>query len=325
MRRIFTLLFASVLMVSCSTAPAPAGPKTAALLERVPEVQAIVDRLDFILNAQRTGVASELVATKHAAEAISDPTVKRAVTASVENAQAELGADPDPELTAAAVARVDLNLAGEIDKAASKYKDAAEEAAKVISGAAEAREKRDRGLADAVTLATGAKAENEALTAKFERDKQAAVDKARGEFMRYLNFGLLGIAGVLYLVAAATAYLSSGKEWLRAGIAALLGSVAICIAYTVNQPYFKYVAGGVTLLIAAALGLFIWSERRSAVKSIEAERVRGAFKKVVESVDQIRSEVGDAAKPLVEKLRANMDADHKLVVQEIRHDTLTGN
>ncbi len=314
-------LSALLLLCSCSTTPTPAGPKTAALIQRVPEVQAIVDRLDFVLEAQRRAVAAELVATKHAAGAISDPTVKQAVTMSVDSAQTQLGAEPDPEKTAAAVERVDLALAGKIDDASEKYRKAAEEAAKVISGATKDREERDRKLAEAVTLATSAKTENEALTAKIEADKKAAVDKARNEFMHWLNLGLLGLAGICYLVAAATAYFSSGREWLRAAIATLVGSIFVCVAYTINQPYFKYVAGVVTLLVVAAVAAYVWSARNSAKNMIEADRVRSTLKQVVTSVDQLRNEAKDEAKPVLEKFRDLMDADHKQVVKEIRGET----
>ncbi len=226
-KRIISLLLAGMLLSSCATRTSPAGPKTSDLIARVPEVQAIVDRLDFVIEAQRRAVAAELVATKHAAGAIADPTVKQAVTMSVDSAQAQLGAEPDPEKTTAAIERVDLVLAGKIDEAGKKYETAAEDAAKVIAGATKDREERDRKLAEAVMLAASAKTENEALVAKFEQEKKAAVEKARNEFMRWLNLGLLGFAGVCYLVAAATAYLSSGKEWFRAGIAAIVGSAAI--------------------------------------------------------------------------------------------------
>jgi hypothetical protein len=328
------------------TVVAPVGGEAKKLGEQVKtEIPAAV----LEQQAQQRRAASKAVAQfeaiTHSAGTITTPeeqNARTAITESAEQGKRELGGESTPEDRAAALAAANAFLAGEIERGkvlianaraeadeAKKARDAANEAVRVALE--NAKRQADAAEAEAKRIAADNQKRFDELarrvTAAEERAKNAE-DEARKKALGWLSWVELGLGAVFVLVGAATAYLTQGREWLRALIAAGAGGFCFSCYWAQHQPWFKwFVIGGIVLGVVA-LGVWIWREFADA-KDVttkqqalaELERVRNAGRKVVAELDEWKSEAGESVKPLLERLSRRMNDDEKIAIHDLRRES----
>lgn len=329
------------------TVVAPVGEEAKKLGEQVKtEIPAAV----LEQQAQQRRAASKAVAQfeaiEHSASVITaaeDANAKTAITESAAQGKRELGGESTPEDRAAALAAANAFLAGEIERGkalianakaeadeAKKARDAADK--RVSDVLATAKQQADAADAEAKRIA----GENQKRFDQLEgmvrtaRDEATrAKDEARKEMDSLLFKCLLGLGGLLILIAVGIAVLTQGTQILRSAICAGGGAFCFAVAWTLNQPWFKWIAWGGGALGVIAIGAFLWKEFNTTkdVKTktralADSEKFRRAGQKVVATLDEWKSEVGDAvAKPLLEKLSRRMNDDEKIAVHDLRRES----
>lgn len=329
------------------TIATPGGKEAAKLGETVrTEIPAAVLEQQAQQRKATSRAVAQFEAITYSAGTIAAPedmNAKTAITESAEQGKRELGGESTAEDRAEALAAANAFLAGEIEKGralianakaeadeAKKARDAANDAVRVaLEGA---KRQADAADAEARRLAGENQKRFDSLEGMIRGAREEAArakDEARKEMDSLLFKCLLGLGGLLILIAVGIAVLTQGTQVLRSAICAGGGAFCFAVAWTLNQPWFKWVAIGGGALGAIAIGAFLWTEFRTtkdAKKKTqtlgELERVRAAGRKVVATLDDWKSEVGEAtAKPLLEKLSRRMNDDEKIAVHDLRRES----
>lgn len=289
--------------------------------------------------AKRDG---ELLADINAAAAANEgnPTgvPKEKVDAHLDVAKSRLtGTQEDPEARAAAAERDRLFEAGKAAEARAATDKAVRDAEAKASALAVAKAEAAQAIIDRDAAQEAARLATEELARKLEqnrKDNQAAIDTAiaaardaeRKSALRKLSFALLGLGIVCALVAGATMYLTKGKEWQRAAIAAGCAACFFAMNWTLNQPWFKYLAWGCGGAIVLAVCWFLWRESKQAdeirtkeTRVKEADEAEETLKRIIGAVDAL----GDTA--TVSDVRARMSSlmndSHKALILELKAET----
>jgi hypothetical protein len=325
------------------TIAAPSGPEAAKLGAAVAEIPAAVAEAQEKQRKAVSKAVAEFDAITEAAGAITEPEDANAATAikaSADQGKKELGVEADPADRLAALERTHANLKGDFERAKQLYRDAATAADKAKAERDAAIKARDEAVAAAQKQAAAAAEESRRLAGENQKRfndlekmitnantvAERARDEARKEADSLLFKCLLGLGGLLILIAVGIAVLTQGTQLLRSAICAGGGAFCFAVAWTLNQPWFPWIFWGGLSLGGIAVGVYLWTEFRStkdvktkAASLDELERVRSAGEKVVAQLDDWRSEVGDAvAKPLIEKLGRVMNDQEKIAIHDLR-------
>jgi hypothetical protein len=116
------------------------------------------------------------------------------------------------------------------------------------------------------------------------------------------------------LIAVIVATFIAGLALYRGklDLAAVAGSIAAAMAllwWALGNPFVMVTA---LVLVACGVGFYIWSRHKSAAKTEEALR------RQVQSVEELKIDNPSVAKELKEYNDANMDSEHKAIIQAIK-------
>ena len=267
-----------------------------------------------------------------------DGTPKTVVDGDLQVAQGLLSdVQPDPAEVAARERDAKLVEAGKAAEARANYANAAQDARKLTEELAAARIEAQNALAErdaARQREATARANFIAQLEQNKRDNQAAIDKLNAEhqkqldaerrwFLRMVSYALVGCAVVSILIGAFLTYskVQTG-DIFKAGItAAVFGggaAFALTCAWTINQPWFKWVViGGGSLGLVGGI-IFAWTEvqdaKRNKQRHIEADE---AEETLVELQNVLDKELPKDA-PLFQKLSSKLDRKHKALLNELK-------
>lgn len=289
-----------------------------------------------------SAVAASVAAMPAALVILPDSPAKTAVSTEQEIAAANLkDVWVSPEDHSAAIQRVSQTLAGEIDLANASKASALAQAGVANSERDLARKERDAALASQKQLV--ADSEKERATNKLAYEARLkelgaavvdandradkAIDQARKERDGLLSKVILGLSSACFLAGAAILILTSGKELVRGGIALACAAVGFACYWTLNQPWFIYVAWtAIGLIVAVVVGLIIyeWHERKQKVANTKElqdyDAVWATGKKVMKVLDNFRANASVEAKPLFDALERELDSSHKIILADLRHE-----
>lgn len=255
---------------------------------------------------------------------------KETVDTELEVAQSRM-ADvvPDPAETLIAAQRRASFAAGRASEAKASAEKSSAEAKQAVAEIATAREAavqaikaRDEARAAEATARANFVAQLEAN----RKANQAAIDKARDEerkeMTRLITYGLLAIAGIAILVGAFLVYskIQTGDIPKAILVGAVFGgaaAVAAACAWTINQPWFKYVIWGSAILGVAAVIFYLQSEmheaRQKKQRSVEADEAEDTLARIMTALDKLPEGEG-----LFTALSGTMNDDNKALLHELR-------
>ena len=320
------------------------GVKAAELAEAVKtDTPAAVARDDAAQAKRLSVVAASVNAMPLAKPAIADGPGKDAVFT-----EQEIAADSLKDVVvsaadnAAAIRRITSRLEGRIAEADTAKLAALSESAKLkIERDAAHKEKQDaidgqRRLADEATkereqlkVQYDARLSSLATSVTLARtERDSALDVVKKENLAQLGQIILALSGLCFLVAVGLLVASSGKEFVRAGLAFLCALIGFTCYWTMNQSWFKYLVMGSSGLVLVLVGVLVWYERRERLKQVavtqelhDYDKVWATGKSFVSGLDAWAAETSpEIAKPLLDKLSAYMDAEHKNIIHELRFE-----
>jgi hypothetical protein len=262
-------------------------------------------------------------------------TIVEGELSTAESRLADIKSDP-VELAAAAQRRA-LVESGRADEARQAYAKASEEAKKNAQELTKAQEE----LKLAVLARDKARAEEKSTldryTAQMEANRIAAeatqsallakhaqeLDKERRRFFNYIGYALIAAAVVCILIGAFSVYakIQTG-DVLRAVVIGAVwagaGGVLIAFAWTINQPWFKWVVIGGGILAAAGLVLYLVTEYNDAkekkIRSGEADEAEDTLSRVMSVLDTALPANSD----VFGKLSSLLNDSNKALIHELR-------
>jgi hypothetical protein len=243
----------------------------------------------------------------------------------------------DPAELAARARDALLVEAGKVAEARASYAGAVQDAQAKASALAVAQADAAAARLERDAARTAAQAAADTLARQLEqnrKDNQAALaaaiakakDEERKAFLRRLGFVLLALGILGALIAGATMYLTKGKEWERAAIAAGGGASCFSLYWAMGQPWFAWLVWAVGAGMVGAVGWYLWRESRQTkaiiekeVRATEADEAEDTLKRIIGAVDAL----GDTA--TVAEVRAamsrNMNDPNKALIHELRAET----
>lgn len=242
----------------------------------------------------------------------------------------------DPSELAAAAQRKALVEAGKADEARKAYAGALADSQKLVGELATLRAARDAALLER----DAARANETKAIAEFQRQLEEnrktnqrqlddliakhreELEEERKAFFRWMGRALVTVGILCALVGAFTVY--SGVQAgnviaavTKAGV--FIGAAAfffIC-AWTINQPWFKWVViiGG-SLSLLAVVG-YLWSEHQQSKdkkqRSLEADEAEDTLKRIAEIIHKLPD-----SDPIFGQLRDAMGPENKALILELR-------
>jgi hypothetical protein len=243
----------------------------------------------------------------------------------------------DPVELAAAAQRRALVESGRAEEARQAYSKASDEAKKNAQELTKAQEElrlatlaRDKARADE-------KAAIDSYTAQMEANRVAAaatqaaliskhsqeLDKERRRFFNYIGYALIAAAIVCILIGAFSVYtkIQTGdvlKAVVIGAVWAGAGGVLIAFAWTINQPWFKWVVVGGGVLAAAGLVIYLITEYNDAqakkTRLVEANEAEDTLSRVMTVLDTALPENSD----VFGKLSSLLNDSNKALIHELR-------
>lgn len=215
--------------------------------------------------------------------------------------------------------------AGKAEEARKTAAIASSEASKLASEITKAKTERDLAVMEKNQAQAVFQKELEANRLKNQKTlddllakHREELDAERKSFMKMMGRVLVGLGAILVLVGVFVVYagVQSGnvlKSGVKAGVFA--GGAAFCFAcaWTINQPWFKWVViGGGSLAILGVVG-YLWSEWKENRRFIEADEAEDTLKKISKVIDDLPRD-----NPIFQKLSKTMDASNKALVLELK-------
>lgn len=246
-----------------------------------------------------------------------------------------LGSLPAPDAAAALLAeqRRAAMFAGQRDEARRLYAAAQTETER-LKAKADADERKATEAAAALMAAERAhaaaleknRAENQAKLDAATKAADEAKEKAYKERQNLVFYILCGIGGLCIIAGIGLAIATSGASIGRSSVAVGCGAVCFGLAKVISHPWFNTIFAIACVLAAAALGYYLWSERKTlnVVKAKDAaleaaDEVKATAAMLVKAIDETGAAVTAGTKtPLGTKLTGEMDKAHKLVVRKLR-------
>jgi len=279
--------------------------------------------------ARLSMVKSNVLTARIANRANEDGHPKTIVDGELGLAEARMSdvAEDQAEMVAAANRKA-LIEAGRAQEARSAFEAEQTKAQQLVAAVATAERDRDAARAAEATARKSLEAQIEAsrrANQKVLDDLQAAhkaeMDAERQAFFRWMGKALVGAGVLMILVGAFIAYASAQGGNVMAAITkggVLAGAAAVCFAcaWTINQPWFKWILiGGGTLSILGVAG-YLWSEwqdgKSKRQRSVEADEAEDTLKKISAVIHELPKD-----DPLFPKLSKAMDSRNKALVLEL--------
>lgn len=248
-----------------------------------------------------------------------------------------------------AMERVALNLAGRVEEADARYKNAEQRAQEEKVRTVKAEGERDEARRAVDTAKEEARKEREEQARiyqarldalkKIADDAQNAAAAAEDEANRkqkekwdnYLRWGLLACSFLCGLGAVATMWVSKGTQWERAALAAG-GAASFGVCYwALNQWWFQWALRITVLGALIAVVWYVWTEVKERKKkeqlrqsleeqAREAGLLRGTAKKFIARLDKVKGKPMSASdwELWLKDLRGDMEQHERDVVHKLR-------
>ena len=216
---------------------------------------------------------------------------------------------------------------GDLTKIKTAYATAQTDAQKANDRADKAEADLKTAQAKAATEQANAAAVLQKQIDKIQTDADARVkqvqDAERKAWLSKLNYVLLGMGALLILAGVATAWLTGGADLAKSLILAAGGALCFGLDYTLNQPWFQYVAIGSVVLTVIGTGVWAYIEWRDHKADKVAAVVDTSAQKVVATLDtayeSATPEIKAVLDPIFSKLGNNMDAAEKDAIKLLRY------
>lgn len=244
---------------------------------------------------------------------------------------------PDPAETAARERDAKLVETGKATEARANYANAAQSAQKLTEQLTTARLQAASAITERDAARAAETKARDDFNAQLETNRKTnqkvlddlnsqhtkELEAERNKMFHAITYALIACSVVCILIGAFSAYskVQLGDILRAVTVAAVwAGAAGFCIAcaWTINQPWFKWVLIGGCALGLVGMVLFIWSEYQSGKKGKarikEADEAEDALKKVMNTLDSALPKDD----PLFQKLATKLSDNHKALINELK-------